>query len=157
MPNLSTAATQAATAQQTKEVVLSLLTIDHDDLDEPVRLVDNTVDVQSRGNTHTAGGFELKLPQETGEKLPTVTLEIDNADRALTAVLRSITTKATVTHEVVLASSPDTVERGPFTYTTDQFSFTAEKIYARLAYEDILNAPIPSEVVNPTDFPGVFN
>jgi hypothetical protein len=96
-------------AQQTNAVFLPLLTIDHADLDEPIRLVRNTEDITSRGNVYAACIFNINFPHETGDKVPSVTLVLDNPDRRFTAMLRSINTPATVTHEAVLADSPDTV------------------------------------------------
>lgn len=147
---------RAVFMQQTREVLLSLATIEHSSLASPIRLVDNLTNITSRGNVYTACGFGLLPPQETAERLPTSSMWVDNVDRSLTAAIRSITTTAQVTLELILASSPDTVEAGPFVYLVEQIDITAETITGRLGYEDFLNEKIPAGRITPLTFPGAF-
>ncbi len=153
---LSATATAALNAAQTKEVLLCLITLDHDGLANPIRLVNDVADITSRGEVYTACDFDLKLPQESGDRLPSTTAQIANVDRALTASLRGLTTPGTVALEVILASSPDTVEAGPYRFRTETMEFDVDKVTFRLAYEDFLNEAFPKDQISPSDFPGVF-
>jgi hypothetical protein len=143
-------------AQQTNAIILPLLTIDHADLPTPIRLVRNTQNIVSRSNTYTAFLFQMNMPQETGDKIPSMKLTLDNVDRRFTAALRSLNTPATVTYEAILADSPNEVEVGPYNYTMSQINIDESEITIELTFEDLLNATIPNEVVNPLGFPGVF-
>lgn len=146
----------AVNAPQTGEVLLSLVTIEHETIAEPIRLVNDRENITSRGNVYTACGFGILPPQETAERLPTSSMWIDNIDRTLTEAVRSITTPATVTLELILASNPDYVEAGPFIFRMERIDMNAEQIVGQLAFEDILNETIPAERVTPSTFPGVF-
>lgn len=147
---------RAVFSQQTGEVLLSLVSIEHATLASPIRLVNNLVDITSRGNTFAACGFGLLPPQETSDRLPTSSIWIDNVDQALTESVRSITTPATVTLEIILASDPDRVEAGPFVFRLERIDINAENITGRLAFEDFLNERVPAGRISPTTFPGVF-
>lgn len=153
---LSPAAVQAITAQETGEVFLLLLTIDHPDLAQPIRVVRNGEDVTSRGNTYSACAFDVALPDERSDRPPRVQLVLDNVDRAITQALRPLTSPPTVTLEVVLASSPDTVEAGPYEFTVRNVVYDAHVVTAELAYEDVLNLRFPADRFTPNLFPGLF-
>lgn len=157
MRTLSTTAKQAVFAQQTGKVFLSIIAIDHDDLASPIRLVNNTENITSRGNVYTACAFNLEMPDESNEKLPRAQITIANADRAITASLRGVTTPGTLTHEIILSDTPDVIEAGPFVYQVESIDWTAKFITARLSYEDLLNEKAPATLITPTYFPGLFN
>jgi hypothetical protein len=59
-------------------------------------------------------------------------------------------------HEVVLASSPDTVEAGPFTMTLVAAEYDALVVTGELAFEDVLNEPFPGHGYIPSEYPGLF-
>ncbi len=153
---LSLAARQAVNAQETGEVFLLLLTLDHDELAAPIRVVNNTVDIVSRGNTYIAYPFQLELPAEDADQISSVRLSIDNVDRTIVQSLRAISSPVAVTIEVVLASSPDTVEAGPFAMSLVQAEYDALVIQGELAFEDVLTEPFPGHAYVPADYPGLF-
>lgn len=156
MPTLSDLAKQSINAAQTGEVWLILLTISHAAISPSIRVVNNNEDIVSRGNTFLAFPFELALPQESGEQLTTIGLQIDNVDRQIVAALRAITTAPTVEVEVILADYPDTVEIGPYTMSMVEASYNALTVSGVLVLEDILNRLIPSESFDPTLYPSLF-
>ena len=57
---LSQAARQAINAEATEQVFLLLLTIDHEDLAEPIRVVNNTETITSRGELYVAYPFVVE-------------------------------------------------------------------------------------------------
>ena len=59
---------EAAYAQETGSVVLILATITHRELNTPLRIVNNTEAITSRGNEFVAFPFEAVLPTETDEE-----------------------------------------------------------------------------------------
>ncbi len=153
---LSQAARQAVNAQETDEVFLLLLTLDHEDLAVPIRVVNNTEDVVSRGDTFIAYPFEIALPDEDPDSVARVTLRIDNVDREIVKNLRAISSPLSVGLEVVMAASPDTVEAGPFNMTLVSAEYDALTVTGELAFEDVLNEPFPGHSYVPSEYPGLF-
>jgi Domain of unknown function (DUF1833) len=153
---LTSAAVKALTAQETGEVFLMLITIAHPSLVPSLYFVNDTVDLISRGNTYLGWPFQVALPDEREDALPQVQLRIDNVDRRIMEGIRMLTTTPTVTMEVVLASSPDTVERGPFNFRLAGIDYDALVITGTLAPEDVLNEPACQFSFTPALFPGLF-
>jgi hypothetical protein len=154
--SLSTAAANALTGQETTEVFLILLTISHASLPASIRVVNDNADITSRSNSYIAFPFEINLPADSAENLSRISLKIDNVDRALVDAIRSITTPPTVTIEVILASSPDTVEAGPFEMTMENAVYDANTVQCNLAFEDVLNEPFPGGRFLPSTWEGLF-
>lgn len=153
--NLSAAAKQAIFAQETGEVFLHLLEISHDSI-ETLRFVDNTEQIVSNGDTYLPYAFRIALPGEFDDQLPTVHLEIDNVDRVILEGIRALPSSPSIRMAVILASSPDTIEAGPFTFTLKAVDYDAMSISGTLAFEDTLNEPYPFVRFSPGLFPGIF-
>jgi hypothetical protein len=156
MRNLSTVAVQAINAQETGEVFLILLTISSDEIVDTYRFVRNTEDITSNGYNYIAYGFDITLPDEDPDTLPTIQLVIDNVDRAIVDTLNSLIEPPTVTLSVVLASTPNVIEYGPLEMTLLGADYDSLTITGQLAYEDILNQSYPSGKYIPSDYPGLF-
>lgn len=154
--SLSSTAKAGVFAQETEQVYLVLLEIAHSSLGTPIRVVNNYADVVSNGVTYSAFPFEISLPDDTDEKMPNVMLSIDNVDRVIVNAIRSITGPPTITISVVLASSPSTIEAGPYSMTLREASYDAATVTGSLAVEDMLNEPYPSDLMTPANFPGLF-
>ncbi len=153
MRSISTDGRAALYAAQTDDVWLQLLTIEHADIVTPIRLVNNTEDVVSRGDTYTAFAFDLSLPATAQES---VELTVDNVTRELIDEVRTIDTPLTITMEIVRAADPDTVEAGPFEYQSRAVEYDVQRMRFTLAYEPLLNEPFPAHTYTPIDYPGLF-
>jgi hypothetical protein len=153
---LSLAARQAVTAQETAELFLILLTIDTGPNELPTRLVNDTADLISRGETYLAFPFDIELPADDSETLRRVRLRIDNIHRALVRILRGISAPPRVALEVVRHAEPDIVEAGPFALQFVSVQYDARVIEVELGAEDILNARFPAGDYSPADYPGLF-
>lgn len=152
---LSTVARTAIYAQQTGEVFLFLLELDHDSFTQPIRIVNDYNNITSNGNVYTAFPFEITLPKDSEEVSKSI-LTIDNVSRTLIDEIRSIDTGLSVAITVVLASSPDTIEVGPFNFTLTNVIYNAMVIRGDLNYENILNQNYPKETFTPQNHPGLF-
>jgi hypothetical protein len=152
---LSAAAVRELLAQESGEVFLQLLTLSHPQM-TTLRVVNNTQDVVSRGNTYLAFPFSLELPADLAEEMPNVQLMISNADRRLVDELRTVVDPITVTLEIVAAGVPDTVEVGPFSFDLSRVVYGKDTITGTLSTEPILQEPFPADTFNPKDFPGLF-
>lgn len=135
---------------------LMLIVLEHPDFPETVRLVNNTSDITSRGNTYTAFPMKMVLPPDDGESERLVNLEIDNTGLDLITLFRSITTPIEAKVEMILASDPDEVQMDVGEMLVRDITYDANKISAKLIMDDFLNTEIFSERYTPTNFRGLF-
>ena len=156
--SLSTAAKNAIFAQETSSAFLLTLTIDHDDLDDPLRFVNDNQDITFDGDVYTAYPFLIDLPADTGEEISRVTLTIDNVDRQIVETIRELTTAPSVDLEVLHQpyGGSATKEAGPFSFTLKDSVYDVLVVTGTLSYEDILDEPFPGDTFSPPDFPGLF-
>lgn len=155
--SVSANALAASFAPETDEVWVALLLIEHAAI-TPIRVCDNMEDVVSNGQTYVAYPFDIRLPGSNAREMPKVTLTIDNVDRTIVETLRAVATPATVTLSIVLASSPDTIEAGPYRMTLRSARTpNPAQVQGELAYEDVLNQPFPAASFTPNLFPGLFS
>lgn len=153
---LSAKATAALFAQETAEVFLVLLTVEHQDLAEPIRVVNNTEDITSRGHLFVGWPFEVTLPDSDPQQVSRATLRIDNVDRQITAAIRGLTSSPTLTFEVIMASTPDVVEVSFGNMQLESVQYDALEISGELTYENVLIEPYPGDSFTPQNFPGLF-
>ena len=154
---LSLTAKNAIYAQETSEVFIQLIEITHDDLDTPIQVCSDARQVVSNGKTYLPFPFAIVMPEENAENIPSVRLRIDNIDRSIITAVRSITTPAAVAFSIVLASSPDTVEAGPFTFSMVNVDYNALTVEGELIFTgNVLNDPFPALTFSPGNFPGIF-
>jgi hypothetical protein len=118
----------------------------------------NNAAISRSAGTFQPAAFEITLPEETPDKLPQVQLSIDNVDKSMSTALRTLTGRVNVMMEVVLASSPNTIEVGPFTFQLMSCSYDAEKLTGVLGLEDdLLNTAFPGATYTPANSPGLFS
>jgi hypothetical protein len=154
--SLSSAIKTAMYNQETDEVFLVLLEINHSTMDTPLYFVNNTENITSNSQVYTAYPFLIDLPSDDPEKLPHVSLIIDNIDRSILETLRGIDSPPTISLSLVLASDPDTLELGPLNFTLKNITYDALTIKGDLSYEDILSEGFPKDSFTPENFPGLF-
>lgn len=152
---LTPAAITALMANTTSEVFLSFLTIDPSGT--PIRLVNDMVDQEFGGDTFTAYPFTLTLPDEDGEQISSVRIQLDNVDQSLVSTIRSLTSPPDVELRIVLASDLSNVEAGPWTFQLGAVRYDSQKITAILTYEPLLHQTWPQHIMSPTLFPGLYN
>ena len=155
--SLSSTFMQAALAQDTDEVPIVLITIDHDEiLDGPLRFSSDGVDTTSRGNTYYSYPFELTLPQDDADQLPRARLRIDNIAREIVQGIREISSAPEVMFEIVLASDPDTVEMSMPDFKLKNAGWDSLVVEGELTVEDFADEPYPADKFTPAEFPGMF-
>ena len=141
----SALAIQSAQALETSEVWLLLLEIDHEDLDEPFYLVNNTESITRNSQEYIAYPFNIVLASDNGETLQKVKLTIDNVDRALVETIRTISDSPTVNIKLVLASQPDIAELEITDLILREVEYDAFTISGTLYADDILNSRYPAD------------
>lgn len=147
---------ESAFAPDTDEVWLILVTIDHADLAEPIRVVNNTQDVTSRGDLFVGFPFNITLPDEREDAPSRARLVVDNVSREIAESVRSITSAPTVTIEVIRAADPDTVEISwPF-FSLRNVKWDALKVSGDLVFDDFMSEPYPAGIFSPASWPALF-
>jgi len=153
---VTTDLTTSAFAQETDEVWLVLVTIDHADLSQPIRVVNNTEDVTSGGDTYVAFPFDITLPDAREDAPPRARLVIDNVSREIAEAIRTISSAPSVTLEVIRAADPDTIEISwPF-FKLRNVKWDVGKVSGDLTLEDFTSEPYPAGIFSPASFPGLF-
>lgn len=155
--SLSLAAVQALYAARTKEVFLECVTLTHPDLPQPLRVVNDTVDLARAAGTFTAFPFDFTDGVDTDAEKPVPQLAFTNVDRLITQTLRSLSGFPTVTVELVRHSAPDIIEWGPFDLMVHNYQFNKDSITLSLGDEtDIFSQPANKWVITPALCPGTF-
>lgn len=152
---LSNNAQIQARARETTEAVLTLVTISPVGF-SIVRLVNNTIDITSRGNVYTALPLTIQYSPDDGESLKEYQLILDNIDLDLITWVRSITTPIPVVIETVFSGDLDTVEQSVSSLSIRKVVYTSTSIKASLTVNDDLNQKIPSDSYDPLKFKGLF-
>lgn len=153
---LSLAMLVDAFAQETDEAIIPLITIEHDEWEETVRVAMNATDITSRGYTFLAYPFDLVVPDDTSDRPPQAQLTIDNIDRRITESLESSIVPPTITIEIIRSSDPDTVEVSWSNMTLREVKYDKLVISGTLTYEDMERESYPAGSFTPAYFPGLF-
>lgn len=155
-------------AQETEEVFVLLLEVaneitpsqpirvalDSENLDSKLT-VDGT-DTHDPAVTFAGGFFNIELPEEAGENISTVRVTIDNVDRQIVEAIRLASNPPEVRMWVVLKSTPDVVEAGPYFLSLESATYDALKVSGELAFEEVTNRRFPQHEFTPQLVPGLF-
>ena len=165
---VSSTARQAMYGQTTEEVFVILLEISNEsDPSQPIRVALDSEDLSSKltvsdVDTHAvavsfaSGFFGIELPEEAGENISSVSLTIDNVDRVIVEAIREASEPPEVKMWVVLRSTPDVVEAGPYYFVLENASYDAMTVTGELAFEDVTNRRYPKHEFTPHLVPGLF-
>ena len=164
MRSVSNALKNAAYASQTDEAFLTLLTIDHETLDEPIRVTTDPFEtltsgvkgVVSNGIEYIALPFEITFPDENEDQLPRARLTIDNIDRSIILAVRQINSPADMNIKIVLASDPDTVEAEIKNFQLRNISADALTVQGELTTIQFDGEPYPAGRFTTSEFTGMF-
>lgn len=153
---LSSATVAALLKQQTEQVFLILIEIDHADLASPIRLVNNNADVTSGGDDYTAAAFEFTPPVEVDGSIKPSTIAFDAVDRSIIEAVRSISSAPTVTAEIIRADAPDTIEAGPWVFYLRNVTYNMTGVSGELVPDNGLRNNFGTVSYKNTSFPGLF-
>lgn len=152
---LSSTATASINAQETSEIWLALITLSHPDVETPLRFVNNNEIIMSGGEIFLPFPFELIFPDQTDESPGEARIVIDNIDRSIVNFIRSIFGPPKVTIQVVLASSPGTIEAEFADMSLRNVTYDKKTVSGVLKFDDIVIEPVTVEMT-PQRFPGQF-
>jgi hypothetical protein len=114
------------------------------------------VDTESRGNTYIAFPFQINFPASSKDQPPKMQLAIDNVDRQIVQTIREIQSAPTITTEVVLASTPDTVEVSLPDFILLNANYDRLTVQGDLVIEMLEREPFPAHTYEPATFPALF-
>lgn len=137
------------------DLPLVLLVLEHADLPDPIRVVNNTEDVTSNGELFVAFPFELQLPDAREDAPPRARLRIDNVSREIGQAIRLISTPVSVTIQVVRQDDPDFVEVEFAGMKLRNVKFDALQVEGDLAFEALDREPYPAFSYTPGAYPGL--
>jgi hypothetical protein len=123
---------------------------------DSLRVCNNSVDVVSRGQTFTAFPFQIVLPNDDSEKLPTVSLKIANVSGEIMDFIRGLPEAPNLLLEIVTDVDFDVVEKSVGFLTMNVIGYNALDITGSLTVENILSRRFPAGDYSPVEFPALF-
>ena len=166
--SLSPAAIAAMLSPDAGEDLIALLTITGAGIVTPIRIANagpvrlsDTADevfygVVSRSNNFAFVPFRISLPDEQVASAPRATIAIDDVTQTLMPTIRSITTAPSVLIELVLSSTPNTLEVSFPGFLMGSISYSATQVTAELTVKSLASEPFPAHNFTPSYFPGLF-
>jgi hypothetical protein len=122
----------------------------------PLYLVNNNEEFISNGITYLPYPFQLVLPEDTGDKLPMVSLTISNIDGAIIEAIRGFDQAPQITVQLVSSAYPDLVEKKLDYLKLRDVSYDAMTITGNLETINILTRRFPNGSYEPVQFPSLF-
>jgi hypothetical protein len=140
-----------------EEPALCLLEISHDDLATPIRVVNDVQNLTSNGDVYAAAAFDISMPNDLENQMPSAQLSIDNVDQEIGKSIEATGGARGATCRVmqVLRSYPDVIE-WETTLKLKRIMLSGARVSAQLGYDDILNIPGIAVVYSPVTAPGLF-
>lgn len=147
-------------AQETDEVFVALITIEHPSIiGGALRLVQDLQDLISNGHTYTMFPFRLILPEDADEGVAEVMLSIDNVSQEVYATIKAIAPQSppTISIDLVLRSQPDVVEFSLPLLTLREVSADMLVIEGTLRGDEEDLNEFPRDSFTPQTTPGLFS
>lgn len=153
-------------ATHSGQVVFTLLTFEHPDLEEPIRITTNPMvrltteplvyGLISRGEEYVFLPASIVLPPEGDKAVPRYKIDIDNVDRSMTEIVRSIQGDAIVIIEVMSSLDLENPIRPGVRTAVRSASITATRISLEVVGDPLITEPFPGVTFTSDRFPGLF-
>ncbi len=157
----------AAFAQETDDVLVVLVTIEHPELDTPLRFCSDATTrfgedplsygIDSRGDRFYYLPIKVTLPDEQ-EGAPQAKISMDNIGQETLALIRSVVSPPpTAKIELVLAATPDQVEIAFPIFFVVSGTTNAQTVEIDMTFDNLAQEPVPSMLYTPGKFPALFD
>lgn len=173
MRTVSVNARRAQEDANTAQVLTMLITVEHEDLDDPIRLSTDPTERLSieplrygTRSTWLTADLETEpfyfvlvsatLPSDQEDAPTAFTLTLSNVDNDIAKLLRSFTTPATVHMALVFASTPDVAEQEARGLSLLVSEGDAEVVELSISREEIEEESVPMDRFTRDRFPGLF-
>lgn len=140
--------------QESEDPFLTLLTMEA--AGETFRLVNNSKNIISRGETYIAFPMKVRMPGDDGENVREFQLDLDNASLLLIKSLRSVTEPIPCKIEMILASMPDVVQMSVEDLLIRSVTYNKSQVTAKIVLDNFLTVAMTSERYTPSLYPGMF-
>lgn len=139
------------------ESPLILLEISHVGLTEPIRVVNDSDNLESNGHLFVAAPFRCTLPDDYENQIPKARLSIDNVGRDLMYWIESSAggKGATVRFMQVMRSRPDHIE-WEITMNLNNVTATMAEVSGELGFDDFFSRAACRRRYDPYTAPGLF-
>jgi len=153
----STTTLEHINATSADELPLLLLEIDHPQLTQPARVVNDTQDLTSNGNLFVGMAFSASLPDDKPQQMPKARLAIDNVGKELVSWLEMSQggRGSTCRMMQVMRSAPNLIEL-EITLDIMNVIITATTVEADLGFDDLLGRMSTPYSYRPDTAPGLF-
>lgn len=165
MREVSLSFREAINAEESGELAIFLLTVEHDDIPGTLRFSTDPTEMvtdvplvyrtTSRGEDYFYLPMFVLLPDEREEAPPKSQLRITNVNRSMVELLRSVTTPGRAKLELVLGSDPDTVEVESPWLDIISANHTAGELVLELSLNSMTTESMPVDSFDPAGFPGL--
>lgn len=172
LSTMSQAAIAALFSPDAQSTLVTLLTIydPNDDTTVLLRIADNytqrlsdaatdadiSYGIISRSNSFYFLPMEITLPSEEPNAAPRCSIVLNDVTKQVVPIIRQISGPPRVKIELVLNSSPDTVEASFDKFYLSSISYNANQVTAELSMIDFATEPFPAYSFTPKYFPGLF-
>lgn len=169
---MSPAAIAALFSPDAQTTLVTLLTIydPSDDTSVLLRIADNYTQrlndaatdaeinygIISRGTNFYFLPMEISLPSEEPNAAPRCSIVLTDVTKQVVPIIRQISGPPRVKIELVLNSTPDTVEMSFDKFYLSSISYNANQVTAELSMIDFAVEPFPAYSFTPKYFPGLF-
>lgn len=166
--SLSPAALRTMFSQDADDTLAVLVTISGAGLDTPIRIADNYIQrlsetddeviygIVSRTNSFVFIPFDINLPTEETESAPRCQITINDVTRYIIPMIREASVTLNVLIELVLISTPNTVEVAFDGFLMSGISYNANSVTADLVVDSLSTEPFPAHTFTPSYFAGLF-
>ena len=164
--HLSASFRAALMAERTDEDGVSLVTIRHPQLADPIRFSSHATDclaldplrygTVSRGVVFDYIEHQITLPEDADGTSPAFEIQVSNIGRETVALLQSTLEPALVTVELVSRTQPDVVEIEWPDFDLVSADYDEETVKLGLAIDAMATEPYPCDSVVPSGFRGLF-
>lgn len=158
---------RAVYSPRTKEVYTLLTTFEHSTLSAPIRISSDNKDTfevlgiqtrgtVSRGNNYVFTPLDIILPDDVEGTISQAQLSIDNVAREIMDEIRNMADSPVITMEVVLASSPDSLEAVYSGFELVDVNANAIVITGTITLGNFLSEPYPGGTILPSNFQAYY-
>ncbi|MCA0278443.1 MAG: DUF1833 domain-containing protein [Proteobacteria bacterium] len=157
---------EAMNAQETAEIPVVLVSLQHPSFATPLFLSSDPTErlsveplsygTISRGNTYVFCPMDVALPDDLGERAPSAKFMVENVSRKIVELIRGLASPGIAKIELVLASSPDSVEIEYPEFKIVGAQYNANIITLEMSIDALTDEPFPAGNFDPSGFPGLF-
>lgn len=122
----------------------------------PRRIVNNNVDIISRGDTFIGLPFEIEFSQDDGESIQQISIYLDNISLEEIEWIRTLTTPVPILIETIFSGTPEIVERSISNMVIRLIDYDAFSITSTVSADDDLNQSVPSDIYSALEWQGLY-